>query len=188
MRGCTRMFPRIEPATSKPMPLVAPVRATGLRDTVIAFMGSSCLSSFLCASDRFVRRARTTRAIGTRRKCGLFSRVVPKLFQLHVRNRQCLPVILKHATVQETAAHRGQCPVPPFVHSRPRTLAWSRKVDSSSGSEVAARQWLAELLTREKNRCLLVIAPASALASDGAQFWGQAGTISGTIVGTIAFV
>ena len=29
---------------------------------------------------------------------------VPKLFQLHVRNRQCLPVILKHATVRKTVA------------------------------------------------------------------------------------
>jgi len=29
---------------------------------------------------------------------------VPKLFQLYVRNRQCLPVILKHATVQKTVA------------------------------------------------------------------------------------
>jgi hypothetical protein len=58
--------------------------------------------------------------------------------------------------------------MPPFVHSRPRTFDWSRKVDGSSGSEVAARQGLAELLIGEKNRCILVIAPVTAPASDRA--------------------
>jgi hypothetical protein len=41
--------------------------------------------------------------------------------------------------------------------THPRLLT---KVDSSSGSEVAAGQALAELLTREKDRCILVMAPA----------------------------
>jgi hypothetical protein len=40
------------------------------------------------------------------------------------------------------------------------------KVDSSSGWEVAASQWLAELVTGEKNRCILVTAPAGDLVGD----------------------
>jgi hypothetical protein len=50
---------------------------------------------------------------------------------------------------------------------RSRSTTHSRlfaKVDSTSGSEVAMGQGLAELLTREKNRCILVIAPAGVLA------------------------
>jgi hypothetical protein len=87
----------------------------------------------------------------------------------------------------KTAAHRGQCVLPPFVHSRPRTLAWSQKVDNSSGSKVAARQGLAELLTGDKNRCILVIAQMTAPASGRAPVPGPGRTISGTIWNRAAF-
>ena len=40
------------------------------------------------------------------------------------------------------------------------------------------------MVTREKNRCILVMAPLGALASDQAGFRD----VAGTIVGTIAFV
>jgi hypothetical protein len=81
--------------------------------------------------------------------------------------------------------------VPPFdpARSRPHTLACLvTKVDSSSGSEVVTGQALAELLTHGKNRCILVIAPVGATTVDRARFRDLAGTISGTIMGTIAFV
>ena len=62
------------------------------------------------------------------------------------------------------------------------------KVDNRLGLEVAARQGLAEMATHEENRCILVVAPVSVLAGDRARSRDLAGTISGTIVGTIGFV
>jgi len=57
------------------------------------------------------------------------------------------------------------------------------KVDSSSGTEVAADKALAELVTREKDRCILVIAPVGGPAGDRARFRRLTGTISGTVAG-----
>jgi hypothetical protein len=48
---------------------------------------------------------------------------------------------------------------------------------------VTERQGLAELVTREKTRCILAMAPVGALGSDRARFRDP----TGTIVATIAF-
>ena len=68
------------------------------------------------------------------------------------------------AAVSKTGARRERRPRCVRSFAVDYIVRWLTKVDSTSGSEVATGQALAELLTHEKNRCILVIAPAGVLA------------------------
>jgi hypothetical protein len=60
----------------------------------------------------------------------------------------------------------------------------TREADANSCGEVTPRQQLAQLMTVEKNRCILVIGPEGVVAAISARIFGLVGTISGTVVGT----
>jgi len=67
------------------------------------------------------------------------------------------------------------------------TWRLAREVDTSPCEQGGAGQSLAGTLVGEKNRCLPISAPDVRSAPFQAWFWNLAGTISGTILGTIAF-
>jgi hypothetical protein len=62
------------------------------------------------------------------------------------------------------------------------------EADSSSCWKVARSQRLAAMASHEKDRCLRPLGPAVPSPLPRAGFPHPTGTISGTIVGTIAFV
>ena len=64
----------------------------------------------------------------------------------------------------------------------------TKNVDDASCWEVGTREGLAESSTVEKNRCILMIDPEAHSRPVRARFRDLAGTISGTIVGTAAFL